>query len=253
MTMNPMDLTGSTILVTGASSGLGREICVLLSRLGANVVLVARDSERLTQTLEMLECGNHRIESYDLCDVEGIPRWLKGVAEHTGPLHGIVHSAGVHAMGPVRFLKPASLHELMQINLTAAVQLTKGVRQKGVCGTPASVVFLSSVMGLVGQAGVSAYCASKGALIALARALAVELAPEQIRVNCVAPGHVRAGMGAPQQSHLTAEQVAAIEARHPLGFGEAEDVAHATAFLLARTGRWITGTTLVVDGGYSAW
>jgi len=104
-------------------------------------------------------------------------------------------------------------------------------------------------MGLVGQPAVTAYAASKGALIALAKSLAMEWAGDGIRVNCVAPGHVKTEMAAALQSMLTTEQFAAIEAMHPLGVGTARDVAHAIAFLLADSGRWITGTTLIVDGG----
>jgi len=249
---NPMDLTGRTILVTGASSGLGRATSLLLGRLGARLVLVARNVEKLQQTAAMLEDPAHRVEPFDLTRADEIAGWMKTLAAEVGPLGGLVHSAGVHATLPLRMLTAKRIDRLMQVNFTAAVCLTKGFRQKDVCGPPAGVVFLSSVMGLVGQPGVSAYAASKGALIAVARSLALELAAEGIRVNCVAPGQVQTEMAQTQQASLTEEQFAAIEAMHPLGIGRPEDVAHAVAFLLADTGRWITGTTLTVDGGYTA-
>ena len=113
-------------------------------------------------------------------------------------------------------------------------------------------MFLSSVTGLTGQAGLAAYSASKGGIVALTRALAVELAGEQIRVNCVAPGMVTTEMGQGLLGMLTPEQGKALEGKHLLGFGSARDVSYAIAFLLVETARWITGSTLVVDGGYTA-
>ena len=140
----------------------------------------------------------------------------------------------------------------MQTNWSAAWLLAKGFRQAGVYATPGSVVFVSSVVGMVGQPGLSAYASSKGALLALTKSLAMELVSEGIRVNSVVPGYVQTEMAQNLEKILTADQVEAIRRMHPLGFGTAEDVAHAIAFLLAVTGRWITGTALVVDGGYTA-
>ena len=250
---NPMDLSGQTILVTGASSGIGRETAILLSRLGARLVVVGRNVEQLQRTIARLEPGAHRAEVLDLAQqADRIPSWIKELTKEIGPLRGLVHSAGIHQARPLRFLSAENLDDVMRINFVAAVQLAKGFRQRGVCASSSSIVFLSSVVGLVGQSGVSAYSASKGALIALSRSLALELVAEGIRVNCVAPGQVRTEMAEQQQQSLTAEQFTAIEARHPLGLGQPSDVASAIAFLLADTGRWITGTTLVVDGGYTA-
>lgn len=249
--LNPWDLSGRSVLVTGASSGLGRSISVLVSRLGARVSLVGRDEIRLHETAAQLAGSGHRVERFDLSQVERIPEWLKSVATQVGPIHGLVHSAGMHFTVPLRALQLAKFEELMSTNLTAALYLAKGLRQRGVRAERSSVVFLASVMALVGQPGVSAYAASKGALAAAARCLALELAGENIRVNCLAPGHVRTEMGQRNEASMTPEQVRALEAMHPLGFGEPEDVAHACAFLLADTSRWITGQTLAVDGGYT--
>ncbi len=169
-----------------------------------------------------------------------------------GPLHGLVHSAGLHSSTPVRWLETDKIEAVLRVNLVAAMNLVKGFRRKGVCGPGASVVLMASVVGLVGQPAISAYAASKGGLIAFGRSAALELAAENIRVNCVAPGCVRSGMGNQLGGVFNEQQLAAIEQMHPLGLGEAVDVAQAVAFLLSGASRWITGTTLIVDGGYTA-
>ncbi len=249
---NPLELAGQTILVTGASSGIGRETARLLSQLGARVVLVGRNEERLAETLRSLDGDGHRAEPFDLSSTDEIPRWLKSISGSSGPLHGLVHSAGIHKLRPLRVLSSQTVEEVMRINVGAAIGLAKGFCQKGVGAPGGSIVFLSSVTGLVGQAGIAAYAASKGAIVAVTKALAVELAGDHIRVNCVAPGVVKTEMGQGLLDKLTPEQGAALEAMHLLGFGSARDVSCAIAFLLAETARWITGTVLVVDGGYTA-
>lgn len=246
------DLTGRTFLVTGASSGIGRQTAICLAELGARLILVGRSTERLTQTSDQLRGEGHLAQPRDLSDVEAIPKWMKGLCKEHGPLNGIVHCAGVHLIKPLRFTTPQDLADVMTVNVTAAAMLLRGFRQKGVCDAPASAVLISSVMGTVGQPGVSAYSASKGALCSLTRSAALELAEEQIRVNCVAPGWVQTELADRAAETLTDEQLAEIRDMHPLGLGEPRDVAHSIMFLLSDAARWITGTTLVVDGGYTA-
>ena len=249
---NPMALNERRILVTGASSGIGRETSILLSRLGAQLVLVARDEERLEQTASALEGSGHRIEVFDLTVVDDIVGWLQRVASETGSLSGLVHVAGIQIIRPLRMLNEDIVDRVMRINFNAAVALARGFIRKQVHEPGSSIVLLTSTMGIVGQPGIAAYSASKGAIIALCKSLALELAKDDIRVNCVAPAVVKTEMVDSFHQKLTQEQVASIEAMHPLGFGTPLDVANAIAFLLADTGRWITGTTLVVDGGYTA-
>ncbi len=249
---NPMDLTGRTILVTGATSGIGRATADLLGRLGARLVLVARDRGRLEGVAAELEGSGHLVEPLDLSEPEAIAARVKDVGRRAGGLHGLVHAAGIHAMQPLRTLEAAEFDRVMRVNVASAIQLVRGFRQKGVVAPASSVVLLASIVGQVGQPGIAAYAASKGAIIALTKSLAMELAREGVRVNCVAPSLVRTPMTDQLLRNLGEEQVASIEEMHPLGIGDPLDVAHAIAFLLAETGRWITGTTLVVDGGYTA-
>lgn len=250
--VNPMNLSGRTVLVTGASSGIGRETAILLSRLGSRVVLVGRNPGRLEEVAGCLDGDGHIAEALDLADLGAIAGRLKSIADSAGRLDGLVHAAGVHAMVPLRALEPEDVDAVFRVNADAAFQLVRGFRQKGVAARPASVVLLASVAGLAGQAGVSAYAASKGAVIAFTRSAAMELAREGIRVNCVAPSLVRTPMAEKILQSLDDGQRSAVEGMHPLGLGQPGDVANAVAFLLADSGRWITGTTIVVDGGYLA-
>lgn len=249
--INPMELSGRTILVTGASSGIGRETAIVLSQLGPRLILVGRNTERLNATLAALEGDLHRAETFDLTAVDEIPQWIKRITAECGPLDGIVHSAGIQKMTPARFFKKDDLDAMMNINVGAAFGLVRGLRQRG-CHKPDSrVVLISSIMGLVGQTGIGGYSATKGALIALGRSLALELAGDGIRVNCIAPGVVETEMLQEVRQTLNPDQVAQIKAMHPLGLGSPTDVAYGVAYLLSEAGRWITGSTLVIDGGYT--
>jgi NAD(P)-dependent dehydrogenase (short-subunit alcohol dehydrogenase family) len=250
--VNPLDLTGKHILVTGASSGIGQATAVLLSQLGAKVICAGRSEAGLAETRSMLVGDEHRFVQFELTQIDEIPKWMKALAAEGGPLSGLVHSAGINPTRPLRILTEKDFSAILTINLEAAAALMKGFRQKGVCDGGGSVVLLSSVAAIKAQPSIAAYAASKGALISLARTLAVELAREKIRVNCVLPALVRTRMTDKFEGAVTPEAFQKVEASYPLGFGTPEDVANAIAFLLSGASRWITGTTLVLDGGYTA-
>ena len=250
--INPLDFTGRTVLVTGASSGIGRETAVVLSGFGSRVVLTGRRVEQLEATLQRMPGGPHALEPFDLNNLDSIPSWMTDLARRHGPFDGLVHAAGFRKTAGLRALSVDVLHQTLRVNLDSAVLLAKGFRQKGCCRATSSVVFLSSAAALVGVPATAAYAASKAALIGLTKSLARELAREGIRVNCIAPGMVESEMTGQIRLALSDEQFAAIVAQHPLGLGTAWDVACAAAYLLSDAARWMTGQVLVLDGGFSA-
>jgi NAD(P)-dependent dehydrogenase (short-subunit alcohol dehydrogenase family) len=250
---NPLSLGARRVLVTGAASGIGRATCRLLSRLDARIVAVDVDEAGLEGVIEELTGEGHALHGADLADVEGIPGWMSEIAGAGGPLSGVVHAAGLSCVQPLRLLTPALYRKVLSVNTEAALALARGFQKKTVSDSRGgSIVFISSVMAVAGAPGAGAYALSKAALHGLAGSLALELAPAQIRVNCVAPGFVRTPMFDRMASLWDAAERARVEADHPLGLGAPLDVAHSVAFLLADTARWITGTVLTVDGGYTA-
>lgn len=248
---DPLSLRSRRVLVTGAASGIGRATCMLLSGLEARVAAVDIDGPGL-ESLEL--CGNgHVRRCFDLENVERIPALMAELALEGGPLFGVVHAAGLSCVQPLRLLTPALYRKVLLLNTEAALALARGFQKKTVSDSAGgSIVFISSVMALAGSAGAAAYSLSKAALHGLARSLAIELASERVRVNCVAPGFVRTPMFERMAAVWDDAQLSRVEADHPLGLGTPADVANCIAFLLADTGRWITGTVLTVDGGYTA-
>ncbi len=250
--MSLVDLQNKTILVTGASNGIGRVTVELLAKLGARVVLVARNQELLKDIVKSLPGAGHIVCPFDLSQVNEIGAFIAKISSEYGLLDGLVHAAGIHMAKPLRMLSAENLEDIFRVNVTAGIMLAKAFRQKTVSARPASIVFISSVVALVGQPAVSAYAMSKGAICAATKSLAAELAPEQIRVNAVLPGVVMTSMTQNLFDKMGAEQIELIKKAHPLGLGQPLDVANMIAFLLSDAAKWITGTDMIVDGGYTA-
>ena len=251
---SPDALAGRHYLVTGASSGIGRSTALLLHRLGARLSLVDLDAAGLDALVGMLgEDAMAHAHVADLSDVAAIAGLVARCVDAGGLLHGVVHCAGVQAIAPIRALQIDTWRRIFAINTEAALALGKAMASKKVYANEhGSLVFISSVMGSVGAAGAIPYSMSKAALDGIARSLALEFAARHIRVNSIAPGFVQTPLLERTGKSWDDDQRRAVEDQHPLGFGTPEDIAGAVAFLLADTGRWITGSVLVVDGGYLA-
>jgi NAD(P)-dependent dehydrogenase (short-subunit alcohol dehydrogenase family) len=240
---DPFSLDGKRILVTGASSGLGRAIAIACSKRGATIIATGRDEARLQETIAALDGNGHVGNQADL--VVGDDR--ERLALTVGTVDGVVHSAGISRLSPVRMATEKHLREVWQINYEAPILLTQRLLAKNQIANDGSIVFLSSIAAYIGVPAVGVYSGTKAALIATMRCLAMEVAKRRIRANALAPALVDTPLLA-----ATGSVVGSLEtqcAAYPLGFGEPSDVANAAIFFLSSASRWITGTTLVMDGG----
>ncbi|MCW5632254.1 MAG: SDR family oxidoreductase [Rubrivivax sp.] len=249
-TFDPGAFDGRWILVTGASSGLGRAIAIELASQGCSVILGGRDPARLAATASALKGRPHVVWPLDLSEHAAIAAGVQRLGSEVGPIYGLCHSAGTVLTRPLASSSVEVVQAQLGVNLVAGLELARAVCRRDVLHPEGgSLLFLSSVYGRAGMAGQVAYSASKGALVAAVRSLAVELARRRVRANCLSPGFVDTEM---TRASLSAERAATLKAAHPLGPGQPEDVARAAAFLLSPASRWITGVDLPVDGGYTA-
>ncbi len=238
-------LTGRTVLVTGATAGLGRNTAIHAARMGATLVISGRNEERLAATLAQLEGEGHRALPADLTD----PAARDTLAADMPPLDGVVHCAGLTLLHPFKFIDEARYRTIYAINVEAPLFLTQRLYKARKLKPGGSIVFISSMAPRVGTKGHSIYAGSKSALYGISRVLSHELALAKVRVNTLSPAMVKTEVTEGFEQQLSPELLAADEARYPLGYGEPEDVANAVIFFLAPASKWITGVDLVMDGG----
>jgi NAD(P)-dependent dehydrogenase (short-subunit alcohol dehydrogenase family) len=241
----PFDLSGKTVLVTGASSGIGRQTAISIALQGGRLVITGRNLERLKLTYDQLPGQGHEFIQADLT----IPDSREQIISSSPELQGLVNSAGQIKLYPYKIYGEKRLRELFSINYEASLLLTSGLLNKNKILDRASIIFVTSVISLVGTETNGIYAGTKGALAGNAKCLALELSPRKIRVNCVSPAFVKTPMLDRLASFV---DLTKFEQQHPLGFGEAKDVANTIVYLLADESRWVTGTNLIVDGGYCA-
>ena len=249
--LNPMDLSGKNIMVTGASSGIGRGIAIYLSKLGANIIMVARSEDKLNETFCELKPGNHSYYLMDLSNLDEIEDLINRVCSNGQKLNGLVHSAGISMTVPLQYLKLNDLKNIMTLNFYSFVELAKQFSKRKNNDNGGSIVAISSISSKVGARGLSAYCASKGALDSAIRSMALDLAGKNIRINSIAPSMIETAIYEGLKDIVNNKDFEAdLKKRQVMGIGKPEDVACAAAFLLSDASRFITGTSMIVDGGY---
>ena len=243
---NPFTLGGKTILVTGASSGIGKAIAIESSKMGANVIITGRNEERLKKTYYLLKGSGHGLIVADLSVKEDIERLHKELPV----IDGLVNCAGLTIPKPFKFLSENDFKSVIGVNFEAPFILTKNIVKSKKISKGGSIVFISSISGVkVSYVAGSIYSASKGAINGLCKGLAVELAPN-IRVNTVIPGMIDTNILS--GGEITDKQLEDDIQRYPLKrYGKPEEVAFAVIYLLSDAATWITGSNLLIDGGYT--
>jgi NAD(P)-dependent dehydrogenase (short-subunit alcohol dehydrogenase family) len=247
---NPMELSGKKILITGASAGIGRATSILLSELEAQIIMVARREEQLKETLAKLNGKGHSYYCYDLKDINGIENMINIIISDNGSIDGFVHSAGIGNTRPLKMMKHTFVKDVMEINFYSFIEIARCITKKNNYNAGLSMVGISSVSSLQGNQSKTAYCASKAAMDAAIRCMAKELAPKKIRVNSVMPGLIKTDIfDAFLDKGADSEDVKHVMARQYLGIGEPKDVANMVAYLISDASKFITGTSIAVDGG----
>jgi NAD(P)-dependent dehydrogenase (short-subunit alcohol dehydrogenase family) len=243
-------LAGGTYLVTGASSGIGQGAARLIAQCGGRVIISGRNEDRLNITLSSLEGTGHAASAVELVDADQTADWMKSIITVHGTLSGVFHSAGVELIRPIRMTKQAQLNDVFGSSLFAAFGIARAASQKNTIVDGGSLVFMSSVAGSTGQQGMTAYSAAKAGIDALVRSLACEMASRKIRVNSIVAGAVKTAMHDRLTETSNENAINDYEKSHLLGFGEIHDISNAALFLLSSASQWVTGTSLVSDGGY---
>ncbi|MEO8209172.1 MAG: SDR family oxidoreductase [bacterium] len=244
---NNFDLTGKIILVTGASSGIGCQVCISASEMGAKIIATGRNEDRLSHTISRLTGDGHIFLKADLTNFNEITDLVKNIPN----INGLVHSTGMVRFIPLRMVTQKNLDEIQKVNYNSPILLNQQLLKNKKFYEGSSIVFITSIMALVGARGNGMYAGTKGALVAASRVLALEIAPQKIRVNCIAPGIVKSPMQDFVKEAFSNEYLNEHEKEYPLGFGDPVDIANGVVFLLSNASKWVTGTTMVLDGGYT--
>lgn len=248
---NPFSLSGKIILVTGASSGIGRSCAIECSKMGADVILTGRNKDRLQETLEIIK--ENETETKSFCIVADLNNDddLGKLVEECPSLNGIVHCAGIDKPLMFKFAGKDYMDSIMKTNFSSPALLTQLLLKAKKLEKESSIVFLSSINGIKISSPASAgYAASKAAILGLVKPLAIELAPRKIRVNALCPGMVNTPILS--ESAISEEQLELDRKKYPLGrYGEPDEIAKACVYFLSDASKWVTGTELVIDGGFT--
>ena len=247
MQYNPFTLLGKTILITGASSGIGKATAIECSKMGARVIITARNVERLEQTIKQMAGSDHEYIQADLSKSEDIKKLISNLPE----IDGLVNNAGISKPTLTQFISEEVVNDIFLVNTFAPIYLTQGLLKQKRIKNKGSIVFTSSISGLAcSEVGESLYSASKAAINGFVKGAAIELATKGIRLNTVNPGLIDTNIF--DEGIITKEQLEEKKKRYPLRrFGKPEEVAYAIIYFLSDASLWTTGANLIIDGGYT--
>lgn len=237
------NLQNKNIFITGASSGIGKDLSIKLDQLGCNVFITGRNEERLNETKNILFDQSKRVPNSYVCDLTQINE-IEILSNTIPILDGVVFCAGIVEYTPVKFLNEEKINKIFSINFTSQVILTQQLLKNKKIKSGSSIVYISSISSKIGVPGTSIYSASKSAINAFMKVTASELSNKKIRVNSICPGSIKTPM-----VEKAFELNSNLSGDYPLGLGETSDVLGACIFLLSDAGRWITGTEIILDGG----
>ena len=243
-TFNPFTLEGKTILVTGASSGIGRGIAIACSKMGASVIVNGRNEQRLSETMSEMEGDDNLSLAADLSDNVALAEMVAKLPK----LDGIVHCAGIGQRVLCKQLQESDLDNMMNVNFKAPVMLQTEILKQKKINKSASIVFIASIACDSPTIGNAMYSASKGAIISYANCLALELAPRLIRVNCILPAMIWTDLIF--KGGITEEELREDEKKYPLKrYGKPEDIANLSIYLLSDASSWMSGSSIRITGG----
>lgn len=247
MCYNPFSLQDKTILITGASSGIGRALAIECSKMGARLIITARNQERLSETFSMLFGEGHQQMLVDLADYQQIEKMVEVLPK----LDGFVSNAGISMPLVLQLSEKKDVQQVFDVNTFAPIFMSQLLVSNKCLNKGSSMVFISSVSGIkCGYVGGSLYGASKAAVEGFIKATALELSAKNIRVNSVCPGMIETNLL--NESSISEEQMEQDKKKYPLKrYGKPEEVAHAAIYLLSDAAKWVTGTSLLIDGGYT--
>ena len=238
------ELKGKSVLVTGASSGIGRQAAISISKQGGVLIITGRNEEKLKETLGLLDGKGHQMIAVDLIPEEDRDALLNIIPE----LDGVVHCAGIVGPTPAKYIRQDDIKKMLGINYRVPVLLMAGILQKKKLRLGASIIMMSSVVTKSPYYGGSLYAGSKGAIEAYTKTLALELVDRKVRVNCISPGLVNTPLitdpAKESNVEIVDDSIQRYISKYPMGIGEAEDVANTIVFLLSEESRWISGTNI---------
>jgi len=243
-------LNGQTVLVTGATSGIGASVSDHLYQYGANLVLIGRNKKSLAKAQNRYSSNRVITIEVDLLEPDIILEKVKSIKNEYLPFTGVFHAAGLELIRPVNYLKHHDLYQLSMPTIFSGLSIGTLISNKKYMADGGSCIFMSSVASVKGTVGLSAYAACKGAINSFSKSLAAEVSSRSVRVNTILPGAVETPMHQRIFSKIPKDTSNHYEKNHPLGFGTTDDIAGLVIFLLSPASRWITGSSILIDGGY---